>query len=318
MNPLLNFLDSKFNIRIDDSKKVDLLFPRLLDSHVPLTFTGVSPRTYHSWKENNLIPEISLNKESERKWVKLSVIDFIWVKIIQSLRDFGVSYEDIKGLKEILFGNIIQQILSMDEHAWAKVLGSQGQEEIESFRNYKYMIADFLNQLVVDGKLSEIELLNIFHITIGILIHDSPTSLLLYKENGVLKFDFYVYDRKYDEINKHLSFIKILPHIEIPVKGILEHFFDKPKSEQYGEYFGLIDQKEKRVLEAIRKKDFLELHIKRDSNGEIYFETINDGDITDEKATAIRKMLGLGDYQEITLKYRNNKHLYFKNKKRDL
>jgi hypothetical protein len=318
MEPLINFLKSKFNFDFENHKKIDLLYPRIQETHVPLSFTGVTPRNYHSWKENNLIPEISLNKDSERKWVKLNIFDYLWIKIVQCLRNFGVSYEDIKILKDSLFGNVVHSILNLDEFALAKALGNGTQEEIEEIRYYKYMTADFIDNLIEDGKVSEIELLNIFHLTIGILIHNSPTSLLLFKEGDVLKYDFYIYDKKYNDLYAHSFHLRLLPHIEIPLKGLLEEFFNEPQSVQYAEIFGLIDPKEKKVLEAIRKKDFLELHIKRDSSGDLYFETINDGDITDEKATMIRKILGLGDYQEVTLKYRNNKHLYFKNKKREI
>jgi len=45
-------------------------------------------------------------------------------------------------------------------------------------------------------------------------------------------------------------------------------------------------------------------------------ESVQDGDIMEQKAKEIRRILGLDAYSEITLKYRNDKHIYFKNKKR--
>ena len=45
-------------------------------------------------------------------------------------------------------------------------------------------------------------------------------------------------------------------------------------------------------------------------------DVITSENITDEKAIHIRKILGLNEYDEINLKYRNSKNLYVKNKKR--
>ena len=45
-------------------------------------------------------------------------------------------------------------------------------------------------------------------------------------------------------------------------------------------------------------------------------EAMIDGDILEQKAKEIKRILGLNQYSELTLKYRNDKHIYFKNKTR--
>ena len=69
-------------------------------------------------------------------------------------------------------------------------------------------------------------------------------------------------------------------------------------------------------MEAVRKKDFLEINIKLDKTNEINIDVVKDGTITDEQANKIRKILGLNQYEEVLVKYRNDKNLYFRNKKR--
>jgi hypothetical protein len=39
-------------------------------------------------------------------------------------------------------------------------------------------------------------------------------------------------------------------------------------------------------------------------------------DLKDDKAKQVRRILGLKEYEEITIKYRNDKHVYLKNTRR--
>lgn len=43
---------------------------------------------------------------------------------------------------------------------------------------------------------------------------------------------------------------------------------------------------------------------------------MKDGALMDQKANEVKRILGLNEYDEVTVKYRNDKHLYFKNKTR--
>jgi hypothetical protein len=118
-----------------------------------------------------------------------------------------------------------------------------------------------------------------------------------------------------DPITKVGFLAKEYPHLEIPINNLILEFLNEPKSEKYAEIFGMINAKEMKVLEAIRKGDFVEINIKYNKKDELIIETIKDGEITDEKATYIRKLLGLNKYEEISLTYRNDKKLYIKSRK---
>lgn len=59
--------------------------------------TGIDPRLYNQWKKFGLLGEI---KTGERKWVTLNFGEYLWLKIIEDLRMFGLPLEDIKRIKE--------------------------------------------------------------------------------------------------------------------------------------------------------------------------------------------------------------------------
>ena len=75
------------------------------DRRMPLQLTGVSPRTLTSWKRKQLFDY------PDNIRVKLNFKDFLWLKIIQTLRDFGISLNVIQSIKEVLY-----QVLDLNEY----------------------------------------------------------------------------------------------------------------------------------------------------------------------------------------------------------
>jgi hypothetical protein len=144
---------------------------------------------------------------------------------------------------------------------------------------------------------------------------NNNASIIIYRKDGDFGIGISQQKGTFLPDPENLSMLE-LPKLTIPIYPLIEGFFNEPKSERIAESFGLINPKEKKVLDAIREKDFLELHIKLDNNNELIIDAIKDGNVTDVQATNIRKILGLNSYEEVTLKYRNDKNLYFKNKKR--
>ncbi|MEO6406519.1 MAG: MerR family transcriptional regulator [Ferruginibacter sp.] len=63
-----------------------------------VTFETISYRQLNSWEQQGLL---NGNREG-REWRRFSVMDALWVKIIDELRTFGMSWERIKVAKESL------------------------------------------------------------------------------------------------------------------------------------------------------------------------------------------------------------------------
>lgn len=63
-----------------------------------VTFETISYRQLNSWEQQGLL---NGNREG-REWRRFSIMDALWVKIIDELRTFGMSWERIKVAKESL------------------------------------------------------------------------------------------------------------------------------------------------------------------------------------------------------------------------
>ncbi len=311
-----SIFEKALHLESDHFEKAEMLHPKILATIVPLSLTKISPRNFYHWKENGLI-DLSLENESgDRKWVRFNLIEYVWVSAIEVMRDFGLSYDIIKKVKKVLHTNHFQSMIDnreKNEKMFEQYL-ELNKEELEEFIELQRYIAEEGLRMCKDNEISEFESTILFNIVTSILIHGKPSSILIYRKEGEFHVEFIQYGIN-DPITKVGAHAKEYPHLEIPINSLISEFLKEPKSEKYAEVFGMINAKEMKVLDAIRKKDFIEINIKYNKKDELIIETIKDGEINDEKATFIRKLLGLNKYEEISLTYRNDKKLYIKSRK---
>ena len=65
-------------------------------------------------------------------------------------------------------------------------------------------------------------------------------------------------------------------------------------------------------MDLIQEGDFKEIVIKM-SGDEPVFNVKNKGEFVGDKAKEIRKILGIKNYKNTTLVFRNDKHIYYEN-----
>lgn len=61
-------------------------------------FENITYRQLNSWEKEGLLT----NEREDRSWRRFSIMDAIWVKVIQELREFGMGWEQIKVAKQSL------------------------------------------------------------------------------------------------------------------------------------------------------------------------------------------------------------------------
>ena len=145
---------------------------------------------------------------------------------------------------------------------------------------------------------------------------NEKSSIVIAKDRSDFKVTFLT-SATFDETRNLNDPLLELTHLEIPIRVFFEEFLEDSKSEKFIESFELLNLREKKVIEAIRKKDFKEITIRMNqSDKNMIIEVEKDGDLLEQKAREVRRILGLNEYEEVTIKYRNDKHLYFKNKTR--
>ncbi len=292
---------------------IEKIYPKLYEPIMNLSMTGVPARIYFYWKKSGLIESFG-EDESKKGWTKINLIEYLWIKVIVILRDYGVPFEKIKETKEMLFSNFMSDLLA-DKDDYLDFL-RENNFSADKIKDISRTI-DLVEQEVVNSP----EEFEIYQTVIGNLVME----LLLKNDKGYITLS--KGDTEYDvgyftiktltEFEKHVEPFFNKPCLFIPIRSIIEEFLDDSKAEKIAVSINLLDLKEMKVIDAIRKRDFKEITIKLDNNKDtIVIEVEKDGNILDQKAKEVRRILGLNEYSEVTLKYRNDKNLYFKSKTR--
>lgn len=292
---------------------IEKVYPKLYEPIMNLSMTGVPARVYFYWKKSGLIESFGA-EESKKGWIKINLIEYLWIKIIVILRDYGVPFEKIKETKEMLFSNYMDILITeKDEYIELLRESNLSEEKISEIIRVIDLVKEEVN--------SSPEEFEIYQTLIGNLV----MGLLLKNDKGYITLSKGEdeYDVGYFSIKTMAEFAKYVnsyfdkPCLFIPLRSIIEEFIDDAKTEKTAVSINLLDLKEMKVIEAIRKRDFKEITIKLESNKEtIIIEIEKDGNMLDQKAKEVKRILGLNEYSEVTIKFRNDKNLYFKNKTR--
>lgn len=292
---------------------VERLYPNLFEPTMNLSATGVSARTYFYWKKSGLVGID--NKKEEKEWVKINLIEYVWIKLIVTMREFGVPFKKIKEVKELLFENWINEILKDKEEFYAEIRKNDS--------NSKFKI-DQLEKLIeaskdeLDNSLEEFEIYYtlIASLILELLIKNDNGYIVLSKKENEFQFDYFNL-KSFDDYKEYIAPLFDVPCLHIPIRSLLVDFLEDDKNDKHIHTISLLNFKEQKVIEAIRERKFKEIVIKPDNSKEsIIIEIEKDGNILDEKAKEVKRILGLNEYSEVTVKFRNDKNLYFTNKTR--
>jgi DNA-binding transcriptional MerR regulator len=296
--------------------KIQNEYSRIFERKASLKLSGVKKRNFYHWKEEGVIDWKSESDDDKRSWVRLNIYDFIWVKIVQAARDFGVPMEAIRKLKDELFKDGIAYIQQNSEdfyHFHRDDLGTS-EEEILKIKQFLASLDTHKEDIIAEG---ELHLISIF----GSIIHETlfcglHMVIVFKKVEDDYIHDFMCYSESYEKVPNLTEDLLKQPSVVIPIDALISEFMEGEDNLPNLIHWGFINPKETKVLEAIRSKDFQSILIKINADETMVIEATIETDLKDDKAKQVRRILGLKEYEEITIKYRNEKHLYIKNTQR--
>ena len=296
--------------------KIQNEFSRIFERKASLKLSGIKKRNFYHWKEEGIIDWKSESDDEKRSWVRLNIYDFIWVKIVQAARDFGVPIEAIRKLKNELFTDFITDIKKDPDHIYQyhRDYLKSTEEEIQKVKELLAFVEAHMVDIIEEG---ELHLISIF----GSIIHETLFSglnmvIVFKKVDEDYHYDFMGYSEKHEKVPNLSDDLLKQPSLIIPIDTLISEFMEGEDNLPNLIHWGFINPKETKVLEAIRSKDFQSILIKINADETLVIEGTIETDLIDNNAKQVRRILGLKEYEEITIKYRNDKHVYLKNTRR--
>jgi len=301
-------LKEKFGLVYENFKG---FYPKLKESFIPLSVIGISKETFSSLKEDGIV-DYEVSERSDDSEIRLNVFQYVWLKTAAAMRDLNIPPEAIRDAREYMFSEFANTLIE-EKEGLLEFLKENSVYDEDKRNTYRDMLETLKSNYPDCPEQDAIYFTIIGGIIGDVLLRGENISLVLHKEDQEYFFFLFSFNMLID-FGKTTSEMLAKPNMQIPVWSFVAEFF------QMGSQFEpveILSADENCLLQAIRRRDSKELTIRFDENKkDMIIESVQDGDIMEQKAKEIRRILGLDAYSEITLKYRNDKHIYFKNKKR--
>jgi len=242
----------------------------LLEPIFSISALNLTRQELNQWKAEGLIKS---NDSELREWVRVNFFDFIWLKMVDIMRQFKIPFTVIHKLKKEFFEIDDQDLKKLLSNAY-----EQGKDETS-----KGPVMDFLESEVVlrDYPPAVIALFkryfppfNLF--IFGLMIERSPISILVNADGQTV----YLNPNQLSETNvtEALDAFLSKPFIGVPMHTLLDEFYDNPKiklAEQ--QQVCNLTKLETKVLGLLRKENIKEIRIRfnQQLRGEIIIEHVN-------------------------------------------
>ena len=235
-------IDEFFDVK--SIEKTAQLYEKLIEDRFYVSNTGISYRTINHWNEKGLI---RCNRKNEGGDRRFSFADFVWIKIVNELRSFGVSIPTIKKITDEIYTHLpIQKIFEIINNNYESVKNLCGQDNddfLEFLKNKDYENVDltdikisYLHLLIADA-ISGREPMSIIVIKSGEWFPFNPTKEKLYSD---------------EVINKR----RFSSHISICLLDIIFQFFKSETVIRFMKDFKLISPLEQKMLDELERVSF--------------------------------------------------------------
>ncbi len=310
MNPIVFFM-SKTNenklLSLDEFS--NFLFTPIVPIQDIVDFEGEPiNKLFPYWRRHGLLPFIP-----KGKWnVKISFSQLIWLRILDTFREFGVSLETSKKVCDYFFKDAYDDNLpKLNLLERKKILELQQSDFYHSPTESSEL--NLINQMLGDeillyGLKFEINYLTKL-ITDFLSLGQGDVGFVIDRKGNVIK---YAHDKYFS--HRSFSFDVMAPHLRISISHYISEFVDNKELRTL--YFHvMLNEQEKQVLKAMREKN-VTINITKSDDQTISLKTTSMGTFPEASAKIVREVLGLQNYEEITINTRDEKTLTFKRTKK--
>lgn len=295
---MTNKTDNAIDIFIATNKLIEFMGKK----RYTLSDIDLKSKQAFDWTKAGLFLE-----ERESKFRrKYNAIEYVWLKIIKELREFGLSINAIKNLKSFLLKEVdMKEIITSFIEAGLDEEDSDV-EELQKALKDKYGSAKGLEELNSKLNDNQQELVNtvLSMIIIETVINKSNSHLLITKTGNTLVTDGEPFD---DQVN--LGDILNAPYISFPIKNILVDFINREdlmNSEEREEIL-LISEEEEKVLELLRKGNLVSLSVRFNKDNEISLIETEENIELEKVQGKLADFIMRNKYQVITYKTQDGK-----------
>ncbi len=285
-------------IQANDLKGIELR-GSLLAKNIKFRDTGFNSKTFHYWKMNGLISFVE-----EGKWAEISFIEYLWLKVLESMRGFGCS---IKLMQKIYYDQFLK---AYEEDLNRKTL-TDNIAYFKSLRKIRELNEEEQKKLEISERNLDDPFICL-HLRTEISYFYQIVSQSIYNsvESGVVIYPdetYRMFGSGFENIDRDR------PHIYIPLSHFIVDLFDDEEKTEFINQLKLFSEDELRLVKELRNNNVEKVTITydRDARKVSKIEYDKSGLINGDKAKEVMRILGLRNYSGIQLKTRTGTSLSF-------
>lgn len=286
-------------IRDNELKSIELQGSLLAKNLRFKDLKEIDSKTFHYWKMNDLLGMID-----KGKWAQISFIDYIWIKVLQTMRQFNCSlklmqkiYQDqfTKAYEDDFYKKTLEGNLS--EYYNMSKIRPLAPEEAKLLRLHENTLNDPLLMMALRTDVSYFYQLVLTTINRGV-----ETGFVIYADQTF---------EVLDGTNKEINFNK--PYLLIPLSPLIATIFNEEDKDQFIQNTGVLNEQELWILKELRNKNVEKLTIfLNPENKKISKVEFDSSKLLDQsKSKEIMRQLGMQNYSSIKLSTRNGTTLTY-------
>ena len=242
----------------------------LLEPIFSISALNLTRQELNQWKAEGLIKS---NDSELREWVRVNFFDFIWLKMIDIMRQSKIPFTTIHKLKKEFFEIDDQELRYLLSNAY-----KQGKDEIPKGEVMNLIEKEVVSQDYPPAVMALFKRyfppFNLF--IFSLMIERSPISILVNADGQTV----YLNPNQLAKTNVTEALVAFLskPFIGVPMHTLLDEFYDNPKiklAEQ--QQVCNLTKLETKVLGLLRKENIKEIRIRfnQQLRGQIIIEHVN-------------------------------------------
>jgi DNA-binding transcriptional MerR regulator len=262
---------------------------------------GLDPRVANHWSDKGLFP----TNQVTGAWLLFNLSEAFWVKIIMKLREFNVSLDVIKKIKESFFTEP-QKIF--DKYDKKYLIQKIKESNVLNSEHLKHIDDDEIWKLIFNIQLSDFEIMIqsiLLQRKLYFLILDNHDKALLLDETHLLLETNQNYLKEYEEITQK-------SHIRISMNEILGDLVKCLGDLKCSEKIPILTKKEAEIIRLLRTENISKIEIRFKNNSEAEIVEITTQNLISEKARLNDVIISRG-YQNITIKTQNGQIVFCEN-----
>lgn len=270
--------------------------PQLMETFVQKTFvnseTEVHPRVLTEWGKKGLL--ISTYEKSRHN--RLTVTEFVWIKLVEQMREFNFSYDFILNVKKELVQPVGDSLLNplFNEEVQTSLMENLEPSTRLLFKTIfqnKDSFKELLRSIGID-----LDVITSFDILLILcLVYQTPFTINLDKDGvGALFSPLYL---EFIDQEKYIRQMQ-QTHVTLSVSEVLAKALSIAPIEKVGNQLKLISKEEAEVLEALDQPNLRSVVIRFDDKNEMNLLEVTTEERVDRR-TRLLEIIMTNGYQDI-------------------